>query len=310
MKQITNFSEFSDELIRSLTPMFPEQTTIDIQSIPKNNNIFYDALIIREPGTNISPTIYLEDYYALYCNGTQMDELCEIIYDVFLEVRLNHPIDPSFFTDFEQAKKRLIFQIVSYEKNEKRLNTMPHIRYLDLAIIFCCMLRMENGEAATVTIKNEHLLLWNTDLETIKNKAFENTPRLLPAYIQPVMDMLSELAESNPCFGALSELPDNATDSLPLYVLTNETQIGGASCILYPQILSDFADDLNMDLYVLPSSIHEVLLLPTSVRENEQHLNALVSEVNKEQLPVTQQLADHVYYYSRASRDLCACEVS
>ena len=60
-----NFQQFSTELIRQLTPMFPEDTQISTQAIPKNNGVFLEALIIREPGINISPTIYLEDYYSL-----------------------------------------------------------------------------------------------------------------------------------------------------------------------------------------------------------------------------------------------------
>ena len=57
-----NFQQFSEELIRQLTPMFPDGTQIQMQMIPKNNGVFLEALIIREPEINISPTIYLEDY--------------------------------------------------------------------------------------------------------------------------------------------------------------------------------------------------------------------------------------------------------
>ncbi len=307
MNQNMNFSQFCNELIRALTPMFPEQTSISIQTIPKNNNVSFEALIIHEPGTNISPTIYLEDYYTLYRDGTSLDELCEIICDVFLEVRLNHPIDPSFFTDFAQARQRLIFQVISYEKNEQRLQDLPHIQYLDLAVIFCCMLRMENGEAATVTIKNEHLALWDTNLETIKKQALANTPRLLPAYIQSITEVLRDLATEHPCILPLLKLSEHDPDIPKLYVLTNETQIGGASCMLYPHILSDFADSVGKDLYLLPSSIHEVLLLPTDIRHSEASLNALVRQVNEEQLPLTQQLSDHVYFYSRELKSICSC---
>ncbi len=300
------FTQFSDELIRQLTPMFPVQTQISLQSIQKNNDIALDALIIREPGTNISPTIYLDDYYALYNNGTPIDELCHIICDVFLEVRLNHPIDPSFFTDYEQARQRLVFQVINYEKNEKRLHDLPHIRYLDLAIIFCCILRMENGESATITVKNEHLHLWNTDLEAIKKQAFTNTPRLLPAYIQPITDVIYDLAKDNPPLERLLTLPEECPDVPMLYVLTNEAQIGGAACMFYPSMLSDFAESIGKDLYLLPSSIHEILLLPTETREDDASLNELIQQVNADQLPLTQQLSDHVYFYSRSSAAVSA----
>lgn len=131
-----NFHEFSKELIRQLTPMFPEGTEIFIQSMPKNNGVILEALIIREPGINLSPTIYLENYYVLYKEGTSMDEICHIICEFFMEVRLNHPLDPRFFTDYSRAKEKLVFYVVNYDKNVDRLKDVPHIRFLDLAILF------------------------------------------------------------------------------------------------------------------------------------------------------------------------------
>ena len=298
-----NFQQFSEELIHQLTTMFPDGTQIEFQSMPKNNGVFLDALIIHEPGINVSPTIYLEDYYALFKEGTTLDEICHIICDVFLEVRLNHPIDPRFFTDFERARKHLVYQLVNYDKNMERLQDLPHIRYLDLVIIFCCMLQLENGQTATILIRNEHLQLWQTDLETVKKQAFGNTPRLLPAYIQPITEAIRDLMEGNEALERLLPLLDQ--ESLPpLYVLTNETQLCGAACILYPSLLAEFSDSVGMDLYILPSSIHEVLLLPTSSRCADEELCALVRSVNSDQLPLTQQLSDSVYYYSREAKGL------
>ena len=79
-----NFQQFSDELIRQLTPMFPDGTQINTEMIPKNNGVFLEALIIREPGINLSPTIYLENYFELYKEGTSMDEICHIICEFFM----------------------------------------------------------------------------------------------------------------------------------------------------------------------------------------------------------------------------------
>lgn len=295
-----NFQQFTDELIRQLTPVFPDGTDISIQAIPKNNGIFLEALIIHEPNINISPTIYLEDYYTLYKEGTSLDEICQIIYDVFFEVRLNHPVDPRFFTDYEQAKNNIVYQLVNYDKNAARLSDIPHIRHLDLAVVFCCMLRLESGQTASVLIKNEHLNLWQTDVETIKKQAYSNTPRLLPAYIQPITDAIRDLMESNQDLKRLLPLLSENT-APPLYVLTNETQMCGAACMLYPSLLAEFSESVGKDLYILPSSIHEVLLLPTDTRCADEALCALVRSVNSEQLPPTQQLSDTVYYYSRTT---------
>ncbi len=297
-----NYHTFTSELTAQLTPLFPAGTELSVHAIQKNNGVLRDALVIREPGVRLSPTIYVDDYYRLYQDDTPIEEICRIICDVFLEVRLNHPIEPDAFTDFTQAKETIIFQLVNLDKNRERLSELPHIPYLDLAIIFCCVLELKNGEHATVTIRNEHLKLWNTDFETIRDLAFSHTPRLLPAYIHQITDTIRDLMETNPELERM--LPLTNDDAPKVYVLTNETQVGGAACMLYPTVLSDFADELGQDLYVLPSSIHEVLLYPTAARDSDPTLNSIICQVNKEQLPETQQLSDHVYYYSRASHAL------
>lgn len=297
-----DYHAFTNELTAQLTPLFPAGTELHVHAIPKNNGVFRDALVIREPKVCISPTIYIDDYYRLYQDGTPIEEICRIICDVFLEVRLNHPIEPSAFTDFSLAKETIIFQLINREKNRERLTELPHIPYLDLAVIFCCVLQLQNGEQATVTIKHEHLQLWHTDFETVRDLAFAHTPRLLPAYIQPISETIRDLMAANPSLERMLPLAD--ADAPKLYVLTNETQVGGAACLLYPTVLSDFADELGQDLYVLPSSIHEVLLFPTDLRDADTDLNRIICQVNEEQLPETQQLSDHVYYYSRTAHAL------
>ena len=298
-----NFQQFSDELIRQLTPMFPDGTQINTEMIPKNNGVFLEALIIREPGINISPTIYLEDYYTLFKEGAALDEICHIICDVFLEVRLNHPVDPRFFTDFEQAKKHLVYQLVNYDKNVERLSDIPHIRFLDLIVIFCCMLRLENGETATILVRNEHLNLWKTDLATIKKQAFDNTPRLLPAYIQPITDAIRDLMESNESLERLLPLLEKDV-APPLYVLTNETQICGAACMLYPSLLAEFSDSVGKDLYILPSSIHEVLLLPYDGNQSLEECSRIVCQVNEDSVSPEEILSDHVYLFDRRTNQI------
>ena len=298
-----NFHEFTKELIKQLTPLFPEGTDLFIESMPKNNGVIYEALIIREPGINLSPTIYLEHYYSLFKDDVTMDEICHMICELFMEVRLNHPIDPGFFTDYERAKKQLIFHLVNYEKNRSRLDSIPHIPYLDLAIIFSCIIQLGSGKTASILIKKEHLQLWDVDFEDIKKQAFANTPRLLPAYIQPITDAIRDLIEADPTLKRFVPLIDPG-DAPPLYVLTNEEQFHGASCILYPSILEEFAESIGTDFYVLPSSINEVILLPVPSRVADQELCSIVRSVNREQLPAIQQLSDSVYYYSRASQQL------
>ena len=92
----------------------------------------------------------------------------------------------------------------------------------------------------------------------------------------------------------------------PLYVLTNKARLYGASCILYPNLLDSIADKLTCDFYLIPSSIHEVILVPESGTE-DTNLNDMVAEVNHTQVDPKEVLADHVYYYDRKEDHMISC---
>ena len=106
----------------------------------------------------------------------------------------------------------------------------------------------------------------------------------------------------------------------PMYVLSNRTKLNGSACILYQDLLKNFAERLRSDLYILPSSIHEVLIIPVNSftspadpllssanspadtrQQSYRELSEMVQEVNATQLSTEDILSDHVYYYSRES---------
>ncbi len=92
----------------------------------------------------------------------------------------------------------------------------------------------------------------------------------------------------------------SSPDASPLYVLTNSSGICGACALLYPDQLKNFADMLESDLVILPSSIHEVLLVPYDDHISFDELAHMVSHINRAEVPVEDRLSDQVYLYSRA----------
>jgi len=85
----------------------------------------------------------------------------------------------------------------------------------------------------------------------------------------------------------------------PLYVQTNSMGICGACTILYPNQLKNFADTVNADLVILPSSIHEVLLIPYEAKLSFPELTNMVTHINRAEVSVEDRLSDQVYLYSR-----------
>ena len=244
---------------------------------------------------NISPTIYLNFYFKQYQKGRSLEEIYHDILSVYKENKPSGNIDISFFTDYEQVKKRIVFKLINYEQNRQLLEKIPHIRLLDLAIIFNCLVEADATGNATILIYNNHLSLWNVTRDDLYQLAMKNTPKLLTYELRDMSDVLIELMAGVPCNSMNEELEY----MVPMYVLSNKSKLNGSGCILYHNLLHNLCEKLECDLYILPSSIHEVILLPAYDHDSYDELTSMVKEVNSTQLSREEVLSDHVYYYSR-----------
>ena len=234
-------------------------------------------------------------YYHRYLEGVCLEEICEDILHTYQAHAPEENFDTSYFTDFSRASKHIVMRLVSFEKNQELLKEVPFFRYQDLAVIFYCLLHASAENQANILIHNHHLNLWKTDKETLYRLAKKNTPQLLPPQLTPMSSLLKEMQ-----LVAETPLPEAAP---PLYVLTNTYRTNGATVLLYDDILKELSDLFEKDLIILPSSIHEVLILATDEndRQNLDHYTAMVKEVNASQLQDEEILSDHAYYYCRHS---------
>ena len=110
-------------------------------------------------------------------------------------------------------------------------------------------------------------------------------------------EVISDLVKQSE-FTDSQQLEEDVRD-VPMYVLSNKTKIHGAACILYENVVKDFADYLNRDIFILPSSVHEVILVPSQGAQKAQNLVEMVREVNETQVEEEEILSDSVYYFSR-----------
>ncbi len=288
------YQEFQETLLEQIKALFSENTQIQIKTIMKNNSLKLDSLIITEDGCNISPTIYLNYYYNEYLQGCTMEKVCDDIIATYEAHRMEEGIDISFFSDFEKISQRIIYKLVNYSKNLELLADVPHVPYLDLAIVFCYLLDHNDNSSASILIHNSHLEYWNVTCDELMDCATRNTPRLLEADLRDMRDMMTEILPDSDGY-ILDELPE---DTMEIFVLTNHAKLNGACCILYQHLLHDFAKKLNRDLFILPSSIHEVLLIPALPGQSKEELTDMVREVNMTQVAPEEILSDHAYYYS------------
>lgn len=294
--------EFANVVTGKLQERLCENAVMKINTVLKNNGLVLTGLSINEDSVNISPTIYLNNYLEDYESGVMtLDNIVDDIYDIYKRNKMKRSVDMRFFMNFDKVEDRIIFKLINAKMNEQLLRDVPHIKYLDFAIVFQCLISEEEYGNATILIHNAHLKIWHTTVEELHQKALINTPRLQKCNIVNMRDVLIEMMMTNEMENAdCSEIPD----SFPMYVLSNKARVQGASCILYPNVLKQFAEKINSDVYVLPSSLHECILMPATGKEDAAELKNIVCQVNREQVEREEVLSDSVYLFRRDCNEL------
>lgn len=296
-----SYQEFMETIKNYITAHVDSNTKVQIQSVIKNNNIHLDGLTIIENNCNISPTIYLNYYYDEYIDGASMQEILKSIFQIYKKNKPDENIDVSFYTEYKNIKDKIVYKLINFEKNKDLLNEVPYYRYLDLAIVFYCLISTTPTGSATILVYNRHLDFWHITAEELYGQALINTPKILKHDLRSLNELMAELLSPVEYEEALSA---ESNSSFPMYVLSNKHKLYGASCLIYPQVLQKFAAEISSDLYILPSSVHEVILVPAINQSSCKELSNMVCEVNETQVIDEEILSDHVYFYSRETNDI------
>lgn len=297
------FKEFSNQIVENLLTYAGEGNRISVRKITKNNGIVLHGLLWQREKNNCSPTIYLEGFYQKYQNGMEMTDIMMELIHAFEEYTPDHMIDMSFFTEYTHAKDNILFRLINYERNSTMLADMPHIRFQDLAIVFYC--RVQEVDGGMIMIQNGHMKMWQVTEQDLYDRALVNTPNFCPVSLSNLRSTVEELMgeEENISYSGENDVEDE------MQVLSNQAKLFGAVSILYPDVLQNIADRIHRNLYVLPSSVHEVILLPERTGEKgaEESLLEIVKDVNSTVVDTQDILADSVYYYDRAQKSLSVC---
>ncbi len=292
------FTNFTTLVQREVEKRAGENYRVKLNDVMKNNGVVLRGITLMQDDSNISPTIYLNPYYDAYENGdTTLGTVIDEVIDTYERNKINRSIDMKFFLNYETVRSRIIFKLINTEKNRELLRDVPYIPFHDLSIVFQCLVSEERFGNASILIHNVHLQLWKVNARELYECALENTP-LLQGY--ELADMNTVLEEMKALGGIDDEEIEDMQQEIPMYVLSNKSRINGASCILYKDILKDFAMVVDKDLYVLPSSIHEVILLPSDGTQESEQLKEMVREINQSQVEKEEVLSDSVYYYRRS----------
>ena len=291
-----DYNIFKECILEALAERFKD-SKIEYKEVLKNNGIRLDGLVVRFSNKSISPTVYVNDYYDRYVGGEDIDDIADHIEWLIKNNSIEDDFNPESLILFENIKDRIVYKLVNYEKNEELLNTVPHKKFLDLAVVYYIAIKEDIFESASILINNAHLELWGKNTEDIDKLAKENSPIILKPELKSMAQTLMEIIQHDK--KNLEELEEDILSDCGMYVLSNDKKQFGASAILYDNVIKEFSDSLKSDIYILPSSVHEVIMIPSVLVDSVDKLNDMIQEVNATQVPLMDILSNHSYYYSR-----------
>lgn len=308
-----SYTYFINTLAEIVGSRMGEEFSVRICKVTKNNSLELDSLVILKKGKNFAPNLYLLPYYEAYIQGAGIQALAESLCETY-KTHLVPAFKDNFAYTFEQMKPFITYRLVSYDRNKKLLDKIPHMKFLDLAITYHCLVRDDADGIGTIRISNEHQMLWETSLQELHSLAAVNTKNIFQPSIKSMEEVLFGMFEEEYGSRKAGELSDQmfhrggknnySFNEHKMYILSNLKGINGATCLLYENILKEFSDQLHSDFFILPSSIHEVIIVPFDKAINKEALSDMVREVNCTQVARDEVLSNRVYFYSRKSNTI------
>lgn len=288
--------DFTEKVRKAIQEELGEGFRVEAKEIVKNNGIQLQGLLIMAEEGNLVPTIYLDSFYAEYEKGNTLSEVVKKILEIYRSETPNGQFNMDFFREYEQVKERICYRLVNMRQNEELLQSVPYVKFLDLAIVFYYAYHNEEIGDGTILIHNSHMQNWNVGAKDLMRVAAKNTPRMHPPLALPIHEMLKGmLGQSAEC-----EIPGD----IPLRVLTNVDKVDGAAALIYPKLIKKLAEEKGKNLFVIPSSIHEVLLLEDNGTESPEDIKNMIREVNQNHIARTEILSYSLYYYDLSTNHI------
>ncbi len=296
-----------DHLLDHLPEDIAAKATVSIEEVIKGNDLRLTVVMISENDSNITPTIYVDGQIKEAQNGKEFSYLAQNIANRFMEARAVgfDDFDLNRVGDFNEVKNRLVTKIINRDMSRDYLSDIPYRQFGDLAIITQIKLDSSKESQASITIRDDMLKRWDVSFDDVIDIATKNDLEYSNPRLYPMKDVLSSMM-----FGEDLEqesfLPDHMDQDSPMYVFGTEEKIHGSKLLNQPELLDRIASFLESDLIVLPSSIHELIILPDNgtVTFNEEQLCSMISEINSTEVSPDDILSSHPMHYLKDEKVL------
>lgn len=300
-------TEFIECLLNDLQALGFE---FDQVEITKQNDTKLKGYVVRSKEV-LKQTFYFENYYNDYLNGDTIQDISSRIILGIERTKMDKDEVINIFSSFEDVKELLRVGLVSTELNVDFLKDKPFMKMGDVTVVFyVCFREDEDGNIPISWITNKLKDSWSINLCDLYSTAIRNSMREDKAVLTSIQDAMFKITVGAPyqCMNLLSD--DVPLDPEDMYVLTNKSKNRGAAVILYEGILSDVADRMCVDvLYIIPSSIHEVIVL-SGLKCSEKRvcteLEEMIRSINETEVSREEILGNRPLIYRRKDDRICS----
>lgn len=283
--------EMTNRVVEAIRAEAGEKCMVSLEDVKKNNGVTLRAVVIREPGISVCPSIYIDDLLDKITSGEiGVGEAAQAVIEIHNGNKDGEKFhDAVSGLDKQAVLAKVEYQLINAERNKERLAGIPHKRLLDLAAVYRVVVGEDEMGMASFLISGDMCRHYGIGEDEIDAAARQNTEQKGLR----VMSMDSIIAEMT------GQPEEEIGTGCPMWVLTNAKKLNGAAVMLYPDVFKDLADRIGNDLYVLPSSIHEVIAVPVDGM-NPEGLKEMVGAVNSSEVSEEEYLAGNVYKYIRS----------
>ena len=279
--------EFIAALSNELLNRRSDELEIEIGEVLKNNGIRKESCIIRPKGCRTAPVLYPEDFYPDYRSGRfTVSQLADRMLEMGLRKTSSAAFGPENLDRYEDVRGRILPRLINAEKNIGQLENVPYVPVEDLAVVFYYSIPDQILPGGSFLIRNEEACHWKVQTEQLYQDAVKGGQKLRPLWLGGIGEILG--------------ISDCGSDMLT--ILTNTEKAFGASAILYPETPEILKQRMGGDFYLLPSSVHELLLVSGDFAQPDE-LRKMVREVNRQEVAPEEVLSDNVYLYDIHGRD-------
>lgn len=308
-----NYEEFKEKIKEDIKDYMDEKYKdcgVVIRKVNKTNREVDGLNMLDIPGLkNATPTLYVNDLYEKYEKTGDYEEVARMAAET-MEYGIksfNSQIKEERL-DTSKLKDKVFFSLINAEQNRELLNTVPHREFEDLAIVYRWNIGSDSMGTYTNLVNNDLAEKEGLTENDLYNAANKNTKELFPVLVKNMNEVISEIIFGESELGEemqeeFNEVMMETPNEHSMYVITNESKLYGAASILYEEPLHELAEKVGSDLYILPSSVHEVIAVSADFSSPDE-LAEMVYEINMDQVDINDRLSNQVYCYDKDLRTL------